>query len=151
MKRAIRNHWRDFAAIIALLVIALGVASYILSQQRFNLPGWVPLIGSDRVELEVELSSAQAVIPGQGQTVNVAGVKVGEVKTKELDGTEQAATRVVGGQRHPAEVAAGDPLEPVEARQTVVHVRVVGEEQILEGGGFGRAMSQGPWPRSSTL
>ncbi|MDQ3740971.1 MAG: MlaD family protein [Actinomycetota bacterium] len=84
MKRAIRNHWRDFTAIIVLFVIALGVASYILSQQRFNLPGWVPGIGQDFYILNAEFSTAKSVTPGQGQTVTIAGVNVGEISKVEL-------------------------------------------------------------------
>ena len=84
MKRAIRTHWRDFAAIIALLVIALAVASYILSQQRFNLPGWVPALGKDFHTLNAEFQTAKSVTPGQGQTVTIAGVNVGEIAKVEL-------------------------------------------------------------------
>lgn len=85
MKRAIRNHWRDFAAILLLLVIALGVASYILSQQRFNLPAWVPALGKDFYVLNAEFQTAKSVTPGQGQTVTIAGVNVGEISKVELD------------------------------------------------------------------
>ncbi|HEX8082970.1 MAG TPA: MlaD family protein [Solirubrobacteraceae bacterium] len=84
MKRAIRNHWRDFTAIIVLFVIALGIASYILSQQRFNLPSWVPGIGQDFYVLNAEFSTAKSVTPGQGQTVTIAGVNVGEISKVEL-------------------------------------------------------------------
>jgi phospholipid/cholesterol/gamma-HCH transport system substrate-binding protein len=84
MKRAIRNHWRDFAAIILLLVIASGVASYILSQQRFNLPAWVPGIGQDFYTVNAEFQTAKSVTPGQGQTVTIAGVNIGEISKVEL-------------------------------------------------------------------
>ena len=55
------------------------MGGYILANQRFYLPGWVPLVGTDFVELKAEFSTAQAVTPGQGQTVNIAGVEVGEI------------------------------------------------------------------------
>ena len=84
MTRAIRNHWRDFVAIIALLIIATGVASYILAQQRFNLPGWVPGLGQDFYTVNAEFSTAKSVTPGQGQTVTIAGVNVGEISKVEL-------------------------------------------------------------------
>lgn len=84
MARAIRNHARDFVAIIVLLVIALGVSGYILSNQRFYLPDWVPFVGSDFVDRKMELSTAQALMPGQGQEVAIAGVKVGEIGKVEL-------------------------------------------------------------------
>jgi phospholipid/cholesterol/gamma-HCH transport system substrate-binding protein len=85
VKKAIRDHLRDFLAGLFLLVLALAVAGYILSNQRFYLPAWVPVVGTDFYDLEAELSTAQAVVPGQGQTVNVAGVKVGEVGRVELE------------------------------------------------------------------
>jgi phospholipid/cholesterol/gamma-HCH transport system substrate-binding protein len=85
MKTAIRKHLGDFAAIIGLILIAALVASVILSNQRLTLPGWVPLIGKDFYEIEAELQTAQAVTPGQGQTVNVAGVEVGEIKSVKLE------------------------------------------------------------------
>jgi phospholipid/cholesterol/gamma-HCH transport system substrate-binding protein len=81
---AIRKHWKDFAAVVVLIVIAAGVGGYILSNQRFYLPSWVPLVGSDFYHLEADFSTAQAVTPGQGQTVNIAGVKVGEITKVEL-------------------------------------------------------------------
>jgi phospholipid/cholesterol/gamma-HCH transport system substrate-binding protein len=85
VKKAIREHLRDFLAGLFLLVLALAVAGYILSNQRFYLPAWVPVVGTDFYDLEAELSTAQAVVPGQGQTVNIAGVKVGEVGRVELE------------------------------------------------------------------
>jgi phospholipid/cholesterol/gamma-HCH transport system substrate-binding protein len=85
MRTAIRKHLRDFIALAFVAVIGLAVAGYILSNQRFYLPDWVPGIGTDFYQVKAELSSGQAVVPGQGQTVNVAGVKVGEVGTVELE------------------------------------------------------------------
>jgi phospholipid/cholesterol/gamma-HCH transport system substrate-binding protein len=82
---AIRKHLVDFVAIIALIVIALGVASVILANQRLTLPGWFPVLGQDFTEVDAELSTAQAVTPGQGQTVNVAGVEVGEISRVRLE------------------------------------------------------------------
>ncbi len=81
---AIRKHFIDFIAIIGLLVLAVFVSSVILSNQRFTLPGWVPVIGKDFYEFKGEFKTGQAVTPGQGQTVNVAGVKVGEIARVEL-------------------------------------------------------------------
>ena len=79
MKHAIRKHLRDFLAILVLVVIGLGVAAYITSNQRLYLPAWVPGVGTDFYELEAEFPTAQAVVPGQGQTVDIAGVPVGEI------------------------------------------------------------------------
>lgn len=84
MKRAIRDHWKDFTAILGLVLIALLVGGYILSNQRFYLPKWVPVVGSDFVDYKVELTTAKSITPGQGQTVNVAGVPVGEISDVQL-------------------------------------------------------------------
>jgi phospholipid/cholesterol/gamma-HCH transport system substrate-binding protein len=83
--RQIKKHASVFVAILCLLVLALGLTGYILSNQRFYLPGWVPLVGTEFYTVEAELPSGQAVVPGQGQTVNIAGVKIGEVGSVELE------------------------------------------------------------------
>jgi len=85
MRTAIRKHLTDFLAIIALLVIAGGVSTYILINQRLTLPAWVPVIGSDFFTVKADMSTAQAVTPGQGQTVTVAGVDIGEIAKVELE------------------------------------------------------------------
>lgn len=82
--RAIREHAKDFGAIIGLVILALIVGGYILSNQRLYLPNWVPVLGSDFVDRKLELSTAQSITPGQGQEVAIAGVKVGEVGKVEL-------------------------------------------------------------------
>jgi phospholipid/cholesterol/gamma-HCH transport system substrate-binding protein len=79
MRRQIRKQLPVFVAILFLFLGSLGIAGYILSNQRFYLPAWFPVLGTDFYEVEAELPTGQAVVPGQGQTVNVAGVKVGEV------------------------------------------------------------------------
>ena len=75
MKTAIRKHWLDFVAIIGLIVISGAVAVFILGKQRLTLPAWVPVIGKDFFVIKADMSTAQAVTPGQGQTVNIAGVE----------------------------------------------------------------------------
>jgi phospholipid/cholesterol/gamma-HCH transport system substrate-binding protein len=85
VKRAIRKYAKDFAAIIGLFVLAGAVSAYILDNQRLTLPSWVPVVGKDFFTIEAELSNAQAVTPGQGQTVNVAGVRVGDISEVRLE------------------------------------------------------------------
>jgi phospholipid/cholesterol/gamma-HCH transport system substrate-binding protein len=84
MKSAIRKRLPDFAAILVLFLIAMGVAGYILSNQRLNLPAWVPFVGKDFFTLKAEFQTGQAITPGQGQTVDISGVKVGEIQKVEL-------------------------------------------------------------------
>jgi phospholipid/cholesterol/gamma-HCH transport system substrate-binding protein len=85
MKRALRAHIRDVVAIVALLAAALFATTVILINQRTSLPGWVPLIGTDRFELHADFSTAQAVTPGQGQSVDISGIKVGDVTGVKLE------------------------------------------------------------------
>jgi phospholipid/cholesterol/gamma-HCH transport system substrate-binding protein len=85
MKRALRAHYRDVLAIIALVLAGLFAGTVILINQRVSLPHWVPLIGTDFFHLEADFSTAQAVTPGQGQSVDIAGIKVGEVSGVKLE------------------------------------------------------------------
>ena len=85
MRRQIKKQARVFVAIMFLFVAALGIGGYILSNQRFYLPAEVPLLGTDFYTVKAELPSGQAIVPGQGQTVNIAGVKIGEVGSVTLE------------------------------------------------------------------
>lgn len=84
MRTAIRKHLRDFIAIVVLVLVAGFVGLYVLAHQRTRLPGWVPLAGKEVFTLKGEFSTAQAITPGQGQTVDIAGVQVGELTKVEL-------------------------------------------------------------------
>jgi phospholipid/cholesterol/gamma-HCH transport system substrate-binding protein len=74
-----------FIAVITLIVIAAVSGGYILAHQRLTLPGWVPVIGSNFFTLKGEFSTAQAVTPGQGQAVTIAGAKIGEIASVDLE------------------------------------------------------------------
>ncbi len=80
MKKVIRDHLRDFLAILFLGVFALGISYYIFQEQRLR----IPVLEEKPFELKAEFETAQAVVPGQGQTVRVAGVDIGEVREVEL-------------------------------------------------------------------
>jgi phospholipid/cholesterol/gamma-HCH transport system substrate-binding protein len=95
MMVAIRKHWLDFVAIIGLILISGAVAVYILENQRLKLPAWVPVVGKEFFVIKADMSTAQAVTPGQGQTVNIAGVEVGEISKVELkDGKARVTLRM---------------------------------------------------------
>jgi phospholipid/cholesterol/gamma-HCH transport system substrate-binding protein len=86
MKKAIREHARDFIAIIALIAFSLVVTLYIVQHQRLR----IPILEEKPFELKADFQTAQAVTPGQGQTVRVAGVRVGDISKVELnDGTAE--------------------------------------------------------------
>jgi phospholipid/cholesterol/gamma-HCH transport system substrate-binding protein len=92
VRRAIREHLRDFVAIVTLLVLGLAATVAILSQQQAVYPSWLPFLGDERVEIQAEFTSAQAITPGQGQTVNIAGVEVGDVTKVELENETAVVT-----------------------------------------------------------
>jgi phospholipid/cholesterol/gamma-HCH transport system substrate-binding protein len=79
VRRAIAKHARHFGAVIGLALIAAVVAGYILSHQRLRFP-WE----GRPFELQAAFSTAQAVTPGQGQTVRVSGVRVGDISGVKL-------------------------------------------------------------------
>jgi phospholipid/cholesterol/gamma-HCH transport system substrate-binding protein len=81
VKVAIRKHLRDFLALLAMTIGALAIAVYILSQQEFRFP----LVEESPKRIQIELENAQAVQPGQGQTVRVAGVEVGRIGKVEVE------------------------------------------------------------------
>ncbi|MCL4286739.1 MAG: MCE family protein, partial [Thermoleophilia bacterium] len=85
MKKALQTYTRDFVAILVLAAIGLTSMFVILSQQSAALPSWLPFLGQDRFELKAEFQTAQAVTPGQGQAVNLSGVKIGDVSDVELE------------------------------------------------------------------
>jgi len=69
----------EFGAVLGLIVIALPVTLYIVSNQRLRFP-W-----EDSIVIEAEFASAQAATPGQGQAVTISGVKVGEISEVSLE------------------------------------------------------------------
>ena len=68
-----------FISVVAMVVMALFVGGYILSNERLSLPSWVPVLGKEYVTLKADFRTAQAVTPGQGQAVTIAGAKIGEI------------------------------------------------------------------------
>jgi len=82
MTRVIRKNLGPFSAIGVLIVIAALVGVFILDQQRFRFP----FVDPQPVRINVELDNAQAVTPGQGQTAQVAGVRIGDIADVKLRG-----------------------------------------------------------------
>ncbi|MGI8513332.1 MAG: MlaD family protein [Solirubrobacteraceae bacterium] len=80
MMTEIRKRAGDFAAILGLVLIAAIVGGYILHNQRFRFP----FIEKKPFELKATFSTAQAVTPGQGQTVRVSGVRIGDISKVDL-------------------------------------------------------------------
>ncbi len=85
MVRAIRGRTRDLVAIVILTLAGLTTGLLIIGQQKASLPGWVPIFGQDFFELKAEFLPAQAVTPGQGQAIDIAGIQVGKVGAVDLE------------------------------------------------------------------
>jgi len=81
MGRAIRKHLREIIAVAVLVLVAGAVSLYIVQQQRLR----IPILEEKPFELKAEFETAQAVVPGQGQSLRVAGVKIGDVNSVEVE------------------------------------------------------------------
>jgi phospholipid/cholesterol/gamma-HCH transport system substrate-binding protein len=79
LRDQIERYRTAFISVVAMIVIALFVGGYILSNERLSLPGWFPVLGKSYVTLKADFRTAQAVTPGQGQSVTIAGAKIGEI------------------------------------------------------------------------
>ncbi len=93
--RLLRAYATNLSAIVGLALVAALVGGFVLAHQRFTLPGGVPFLGSDFVDYRATLPTAQSITPGQGQTVDVAGVPVGELSKVDLvDGRAVVTMRI---------------------------------------------------------
>jgi phospholipid/cholesterol/gamma-HCH transport system substrate-binding protein len=86
VKRAVLTHRRDFIAILALVAIALAVVIYILEHQ----PSFT--LAKSYYTVKAQFSTGAAVTAGQGQTVDIAGVEVGQVGAVHLEGGRAIVT-----------------------------------------------------------
>jgi phospholipid/cholesterol/gamma-HCH transport system substrate-binding protein len=81
MMRTLRTNLVAIIAYAALATVAAGVAYYILQQQGMR----IPFVEEKPFKLEAAFSTAQAVTPGQGQTVRVSGIRVGDISRVRLE------------------------------------------------------------------
>ena len=86
MKRAIIIHRTDFIAILGLVAIAVAVVVYILGHQ----PSFT--LGRRYYTVQAQFATGAAVTAGQGQSLDVAGVQVGEVGGVHLAGGRAVVT-----------------------------------------------------------
>jgi phospholipid/cholesterol/gamma-HCH transport system substrate-binding protein len=92
----IERYRTAFIAVVTMIVIAAAVGGYILAHENLKLPGWVPVLGRSYYSLKAEFQTAQAVTPGQGQAVTIAGAKIGEIASVDLhDGVAIVSMNVV--------------------------------------------------------
>jgi phospholipid/cholesterol/gamma-HCH transport system substrate-binding protein len=80
----IERYRTAFISVVTMIVIAAVVGGYILSHENINLPGWFPVLGKNYYTLKADFQTAQALTPGQGQAVTIAGAKIGEIASVNL-------------------------------------------------------------------
>ena len=92
LRKALRHNLVASVALVGLVLMGSAIAGYILANQRLNWPAWVPVIGESQFKLEAELETVQGILPGQGQAVNVSGVRVGDIASVDLEEGKAIAT-----------------------------------------------------------
>jgi phospholipid/cholesterol/gamma-HCH transport system substrate-binding protein len=85
LSRQSRGRSKDTIAILVLTAAAIVMTLWIFTQQKASLPSWVPLVGEEFAHVTGEFTTAQAVTPGQGQAVDIAGIQVGKVTSVDLE------------------------------------------------------------------
>jgi phospholipid/cholesterol/gamma-HCH transport system substrate-binding protein len=85
VREQIERYRTAFIAVVTMILIAAVTGGYILAHENLKLPGWVPVLGREYFTLKAEFQTAQAVTPGQGQAVTIAGAKVGEIASVNLN------------------------------------------------------------------
>jgi phospholipid/cholesterol/gamma-HCH transport system substrate-binding protein len=91
----IERYRTAFIAVVTMIVIAAAVGGYVLAHENLKLPSWVPILGHSYYTLKADFQTAQAVTPGQGQAVTVAGAKVGEIDSVDLhDGVATVTMKI---------------------------------------------------------
>jgi len=72
-KEILRRYIGNIAALIAMVLLSAAVTLYVSVHERLRFP-W-----QQQTTIYAEFENAQSVTPGQGQSVDVAGVQVGEI------------------------------------------------------------------------
>ncbi|MGN6586453.1 MAG: MlaD family protein [Solirubrobacterales bacterium] len=85
LNRQVRGRRKDTIAIIVLALAGIVMMLGIFVNQKASLPPWLPFVGEDFEHISAEFSTAQAVTPGQGQAVDVAGIQIGKVTSVNLE------------------------------------------------------------------
>lgn len=94
--RRVRRLDRWIAVIVLNVVIAAGVATSVLGEQRVAFPDWLPG-GPEHATFTAVFAPGESLTPGQGQTVTIAGVDVGEITRVDVqDGRARVRFRLRG-------------------------------------------------------
>jgi phospholipid/cholesterol/gamma-HCH transport system substrate-binding protein len=142
MRRQLRYHGK-WLIVIALFALLAGVAAtWIFVNQRLRTPL------ADRYELRVAFESTQGLTGGLGQPVNVAGVRVGDIVSTELEDGRSVATLSIEGDRLPHVYrdarAALRPNTPLEDMQIELYPGRRAAGEIADGGLVGVSRTDVP-------
>lgn len=85
LSRQARGHRKDTIAIFVLAIAGIVMMLGIFTQQKASLPSWLPVVGEEFEQISAEFTTAQAVTPGQGQSVDIAGIEIGKVSSVTLE------------------------------------------------------------------
>ncbi len=85
LSRQARGRRKDTIAIVVLAIVGVVMTLAIFTQQKASLPAWIPAVGEEFDHITAEFSTAQAVTPGQGQSVDIAGIEIGKVTSVDLE------------------------------------------------------------------
>jgi phospholipid/cholesterol/gamma-HCH transport system substrate-binding protein len=77
--RGLRKQLANGIWLVAMIATGLLVGSYLLAHERIAWPSSVPVLGKDYFYVNAKFATAAGVLPGQGNAVTIAGVKVGEI------------------------------------------------------------------------
>jgi len=85
LSRQVRGRRKDTIAIVVLAIAGIVMMLGIFTQQKASLPAWLPVVGEEFDHITAEFATAQAVTPGQGQAVDIAGIQIGKVASVDLE------------------------------------------------------------------
>jgi phospholipid/cholesterol/gamma-HCH transport system substrate-binding protein len=85
LTRQARGRRKDSIAIVVLAIAGIVMMLGIFVNQKASLPSWLPLVGEEFEHISAQFSTAQAVTPGQGQAVDIAGIQIGKVTSVDLE------------------------------------------------------------------
>jgi phospholipid/cholesterol/gamma-HCH transport system substrate-binding protein len=115
----LRREARWLWPIAAIIAIALVCAGYILNKQRLDNPF------ADRYTVQIEFDAVDAVTPGLGSPITVAGVEVGQIDRATLRDGRGVLRATVDPDRLPAVYADASaslvPNTPLEDMQIRLH------------------------------
>ena len=77
--RGIRKQLGNAVWLGLMITCGLLVGGYLLAHQRVSWPTWTPGLGKEYFYVNAEFTNSAGVLPGQGNAVTIAGVKVGEI------------------------------------------------------------------------